>query len=136
MKARSYRDLEAGQKAMDLAVQCCRAFKCSPESDAYVLATLILRAAVAVPASIAQGHESDSKAAFIRHLSGAAGSLAKLETEIEIAERVEYIGAENAQKMLALAEVVDNLVDQLLRSAQGKGPGPLTRDKRPPISNN
>jgi len=43
---------------MDLAVQCCRAFKCSPESDAYVLATLILRAAVAVPANIAQGQES------------------------------------------------------------------------------
>ena len=136
MKGRSYRDLEAWQKAMDLAVQCCRAFKCSPESDAYVLATLILRAAVAVPSSIAQGHESDSKGACIRHLSAAGGSLAKLETQIEIAQRVDYIKLHDAQRMLALAEVVDNLVDQLLRSAQGKSPGPLTRDKRPPISNN
>ncbi len=136
MKGRSYRDLEAWQKAMDLAVQCCRAFKCSPESDAYVLATLILRAAVAVPSSIAQGHESDSKGACIRHLSAAGGSLAKLETQIEIAQRVDYIKLQDAQRMLALAEVVDNLVDQLLRSAQGKSPGPLTRDKRPPISNN
>ncbi len=128
--------MEAWQKAMDLAVQCCRAFKCSPESDAYVLAALTLRAAVAIPANIAQGHESENKAAYIRHFSVAAGSLAKLETEIEIAQRVEYISLENAQKMLALAEVVDDLVDQLLRSVQGKGPGRLTRDKRPPISNN
>lgn len=136
MHERGYRDVEAWQKAMDLAVQCCRAFKCSPESDAYVLATLILRAAVAVPANIAQGHESETKGAAIRHLSAAAGSLAKLETEIEIAQRVEYISLANVQKMLALAEVVHDLIDQLLRSAQGKGPGPLTRDKRPPISNN
>jgi len=136
MQGRGYRDLPAWQKAMDLAVQCCRAFKCSPESDAYVLATLILRAAVAVPANIAQGQESETKAACIRHLSVAAGSLAKLETEIEIAQRVEYVSLENAQKMLALAEVVNDLVDQLLRSVQSKSPGPLRRDKRPPISNN
>jgi four helix bundle protein len=97
---------------------------------------LILRAAVAVPASIAQGHESDSKAASIRHLSAAVGSLAKLETQIEIAQRVEYISLENAQSMLALAEVVDSLVEGLLRSVQGKAPGPPARDKRPPISNN
>ena len=136
MKGRGYQGLEAWQKAMDLAVQCCRAFRCSPESDAYVLATLILRAAVAIPANIAQGHESESKAATIRHLSVAIGSLAKLETEIEIAQRVEYISLENAQRMLALAEVVESLVDQLLCRAQGKGPGPLTQDTRPPISNN
>ena len=136
MKGRGYRDLEAWQKAMDLAVQCCRSFKCSHESDAYVLATLILRAAVAVPSSIAQAFESDSKGASIRHLSAAGGSLAKLETQIEIAQRVEYISLENARRMLALAEVVESLVDQLLCRAQGKGPGPMTQDTRPPISNN
>jgi four helix bundle protein len=136
VKGRGYQALEAWQKAMDLAVQCCRAFRCFPESDAYVLATLILRAAVAIPASIAQARESESKAATIRHLSAASGSLAKLETEIEIAQRVDYISLENARGILALAEEVDDLVDQLLRSVQGKGPGPLTRDKRPPISNN
>jgi four helix bundle protein len=136
MKGRGYRDLEAWQKAMDLAVQCCRSFKCSHESDAYVLATLILRAAVAVPSSIAQAYESDSKGGSIRHLSAAGGSLAKLETQIEIAQRVEYVSLENARRMLALAEVVENLVDQLLCRAQSKGPGPMTQDRRPPISNN
>ena len=64
MQGKGCRDSEAWQKAMDLVVQCGRAFKCSPESDAYVLATLILR--VAVPANIARGHESESRGACIR----------------------------------------------------------------------
>jgi len=62
--------------------------------------------------------------------SGLAG---EFETEIEIARRVEYVSLEDARKILALAEPVDDLVDQLLRSAHGKGPGTDTSQKAAPF---
>ena len=55
---------------------------------------------------------------------------------MEIAPRVEYICLENARRMLARAEVVETLINQLLCRAQGKGPSPLTQDQHPAISNN
>jgi len=55
MTIRSYRDLEVWQKAMNLVVDCYKLTSQFPKTEAYGLASQLQRAAVSVPANIAEG---------------------------------------------------------------------------------
>jgi four helix bundle protein len=80
MTVKSYRDLKVWEKAMDLVVESYRITKLLPRGEAYGLATQIQRAAVSIPANIAEGHGIDHLGDYLRHPSMAKGSLTELET--------------------------------------------------------
>ena len=88
---RSYKDLIAWQQSMELVVACYRLTEGFPSSERYGLASQLQRAAVSVPANIAEGHSRRTRGAYINHLSIAYGSLAELETHILIAGRLKYV---------------------------------------------
>lgn len=88
---KSYQDLDVWQKAMDLVVMCYKLCKKFPKHEVYGLASQLQRAAVSVPANIAEGRQRQHVKEFIQHLSIAYGSLAELETHIQIAGRLGYI---------------------------------------------
>jgi four helix bundle protein len=67
-----------------------------PKHELYGLGSQMRRAAVSVPANIAEGHIRKQTRVFLNHLSIALGSLAELQTELEIALRLGYISAEQA----------------------------------------
>lgn len=90
MSIRSYRDLIVWQKAMELVVQCYRMTRQFPESERFGLTSQLQRAAVSIPANIAEGRERGHRKEFIRHLGIARGSQAELETHFEIAIRLGY----------------------------------------------
>ncbi len=52
---KSYRDLEVWQKSMDLVVICYQMTRSFPENEIYGLTSQLQRAAVSVPANIAEG---------------------------------------------------------------------------------
>jgi four helix bundle protein len=89
-KIKSYRDLQIWQKAVDLAVHVYQITETFPKSEVYGLASQMRRAAVSVASNIAEGH-SRSQAELSRFLSIARGSLAELETQLEIAQRIGYL---------------------------------------------
>ena len=57
------------------------------QTEIYGLASQIQRAAVSIPLNIAEGHGLKQTQAYARHLAIANGSLAELETQLEIANR-------------------------------------------------
>jgi four helix bundle protein len=61
-----------------------------PKREVYSLTDQIRRAAVSVPSNIAEGQAHFSKAEFLHFLRHSCGSLAELETQILIAERLQY----------------------------------------------
>jgi len=67
-----------------------------PKHETYGLTSQMRRAAVSVPANIAEGHIRKHTKAFLNHLSIALGSLAELQTELEIALRLGYVSSEQA----------------------------------------
>jgi four helix bundle protein len=73
---------------MELAEEAYRATKKLPREETYGLQAQIRRAAVSVVSNIAEGAARDSAADFSRFLSISLGSLAELQTQILLAERL------------------------------------------------
>ena len=113
MPIRSYRDLIVWQKAMDMAVACYRLIERFPRDEKYGLALQLRRAAVSVPANIAEGRSRRGKREFARFLAIAYGSLAELETHIQLAERLGYVDASRTQPILAYSAEVGRMLNGL-----------------------
>jgi four helix bundle protein len=121
----SYRDLEVWQKAMDLVVLCYDTTRGFPKNELYGLCSQLQRAAVSIPANIAEGRHRIHSKEFIRHLSIAYGSLAELETHVLIAERIGYIDENDTEVLLGKAAEVGKMINGLRRSIEKKlTPGP------------
>lgn len=53
---KSYRDLKVWEKAMDLVVESYRVAERFPKRETFGLASQLQRAAVSIPANVAEGH--------------------------------------------------------------------------------
>ena len=90
MEVKSFRDLRVWQRAMDLVEMIYKVSVDFPRSETYGLTSQIRRAAISVPSNIAEGHSRKHTKEYLRFLSVAQGSLAELQTQIEIASRLGY----------------------------------------------
>ena len=112
----SYRDLLVWQNAMDLVSDCYRATHTFPDTERYGLTSQLQRAAVSVPANIAEGRGRDGTKEFIRHLSIANGSLVELETHLQIANRLNYLNAQNVATLLQQTTIIGKMMTRLKQS--------------------
>jgi len=88
---RNFRSLRVWQLGMELAEQVYRLSQRFPKQEMYGLTSQIQRAAVSIPANIAEGHARGATKDFLRYLAIAQGSLAELETHLMLAERIKYV---------------------------------------------
>ena len=70
-----------------------------PQVEIYGLASQIQRAAVSIPANIAEGHGRDHFGDYLHHLSVANGSLMELETHLLPCARLSYLPGNEARKL-------------------------------------
>lgn len=117
-KIRSYQDLEVWQQGMALAEDCYRLTKTFPKEEVYGMVSQIRRAAVSIPANVAEGYGREYRNQYIQFLRIAQGSLKELETHILLAMRVELITTQAAQPILAQCESTGKLLRALLRALQ------------------
>jgi four helix bundle protein len=88
---RYFRDLEAWQSAMDLAISAHSLAGQLPPTHRFELASQMRRSAISIPSNIAEGHSQRGDRVFLRHVRIALGSLAELETQVEIAIRAKLL---------------------------------------------
>jgi four helix bundle protein len=103
MTINSFRDLRVWQSGMELVIQIYRLTQSFPREEQYGLTSQMRRAAVSVPSNIAEGHARESSKEYLNHLSIVQGSLAELQTQIEIAARLDFIEAEAVLQTLELS---------------------------------
>ena len=65
-----------------------------PKSETYGLTGQMRRAAISIPCNVAEGHTRSSTKEFLQYISMAQPSLAELETELELARRLDYAPSE------------------------------------------
>jgi four helix bundle protein len=113
MAVSSYKDLIVWQKAMDLVMLVYELTKGFPKEETYGLMNQLRRAAVSVPSNIAEGHERRSTAEFRNFLSIARGSLAEVETQLLLAQRLGYLKEAQLAPTLALQVEVNKMLNAL-----------------------
>jgi four helix bundle protein len=99
-------------------VECYRATKEFPKSEVYGLASQLQRAAVSIPANIAEGRERKHSKEFIQHLSIGYSSLAELETHIQIAQRLDYINSTRTKQLLEKTGEIGRMLNALRQSIE------------------
>lgn len=113
----SYRDLEAWQEAMRLAEACYAVTADYPKSEQFGLVAQMRRAAVSIPSNLAEGHRQPRQA-FVNHLRIALGSLAELETQVELSCRLNLLKQETANVCLEHCASVGRLLNGLVRALE------------------
>ena len=85
---RAHKDLRVWQSAIALVEDVYRLTSTFPRDEQFGLTSQMRRAAVSVPSNIAEGSARQSTKELLHFLSMAAGSLAELDTQLEIALRL------------------------------------------------
>src|SRR2546430_11894359 len=116
----SYRDLQVWQRGMDLVVESYRLTEKLPKAELYGLVSQIRRAAVSIPANIAEGHGRYHTREFLRHLSIAKGSLIELETELIAAGRLGFIPEPDVRSALNATAELGRMLAGLTRSLRAR----------------
>ena len=86
----------------------------------YGLCSQMQRAAVSIPSNIAEGHARNSTKEFLHFLSIALGSIAELETQIILAERLNYIKTEKSMMMQKKLDELGKMIRGLQKSLKAK----------------
>jgi four helix bundle protein len=117
---RSFRDLDAWRVAMDLSLLVYRVAKGLPDSERFELSSQMRRAAVSVPANIAEGHSCGEDGRYIHHLRIALGSLGELETHVEIAKRLAMVSGASIVETEKQIARTGQVLHGLLRARRAK----------------
>lgn len=99
-KVTRYRDLRVWQEGVELSVYIYRVTNEFSKTEQFGLTSQMRRAAVSVPSNIAEGFNRSTRE-FGRFLQIALGSLAELETQIEIAVRIGYLAESGKSELCA-----------------------------------
>jgi four helix bundle protein len=94
-QARRHHDLEVWCDALDLVEAIYRITSSFPTDERFGLTSQLRRAAVSVPSNIAEGSARRTRAELLQFLYVARGSLAEIETQIQIARRLSYLAADD-----------------------------------------
>jgi four helix bundle protein len=105
-KVSHFREPQVWQRGMDVVEMVYRASADFPKPELYGLTSQLRRAAVSVPSNIAEGHSRTSTRDYLNHLSMAQGSLAEVQTQLEIAKRLGYITDQHINPILAEAAIL------------------------------
>jgi four helix bundle protein len=101
---------------MELVVNIYSHTRASPKEEIYGLTSQMRRSAVSVPSNIAEGKGRSTdrdRAAFFCH---ARGSRLELETQILIAQHLEYVAQPDAANLLENSAQLGRMLNSLIQS--------------------
>ena len=112
---RPHQKLEAWTKSIDLVVEVYKATERFPTEEKFSLTSQLRRAAVSVPANIAEGAGRHSAKEFAHFVSNAQGSASELETELIIDYRLGYLSETLFSQLITSLDRIGRLITGLSR---------------------
>lgn len=114
---KSFKDLVVWQKSSDLAALIYSITEKFPRSELYGLTNQMRRSTVSISSNIAEGFKRNHKKEKLQFYNIAYGSAAELESQIEIALKLNFISTEDYQKLTAPIIEISKMLNGLIKSA-------------------
>jgi len=113
-----YKNLDVWKVSMELVKEIYLVTKLFPKDEIYALTSQLKRAAVSVPANIAEGLGRQYKKDTIQFLHISRGSLYEVETLLNVAQMTNIINDEHFTKMNSLIEKTLQLLNGFINYNQ------------------
>jgi four helix bundle protein len=115
---KGFHKLIVWQKAHQLVLLVYKFSESFPKSELFGLVSQLRRAAVSVPANIAEGYAAGGKGQFGRFLDIAQGSLAEVEYYLVLSRDLKYINEKQCDEAENLRGEVGFLLYRLIKSLE------------------
>lgn len=111
-----FRDLIVWQKAYSFALGVYKATRDFPKTEIYGITNQIHRAAISIPANIAEGYERQHRKEYIQFLMIAKGSLGEVETYLMLAKDLGYLTEDQYNELQGQRQEAGKLLRGLINS--------------------
>lgn len=118
LSGKNYRDLDVWQVSMELAEEVYKLTDEMPAEEKFTLTKQIRNSATSISANIAEGSGRGGTSELIYFLWGVNGSRCEMESRLELARRLKYIGDIDAA--LERSERVGRMLAKLISSLKSK----------------
>jgi four helix bundle protein len=112
---RPHEKLEVWSRAVDFVTVVYQMTDGFPKEEKFGLTSQIRRAAVSIPANIAEGAGRDSPREFTHFLSNAQGSASELATELLIARRLGFLSEKDYPRLNSELDSIGRMIFGLSR---------------------
>jgi len=112
---RPHQKLDVWKKSIDFVVELYTATDRFPKDERFGLTSQLRRAAVSIPANIAEGAGRKSAREFAHFLSNSQGSASEVETELLIAYRLHYLSDETFQRLSSSLDEIGRMLTGLVK---------------------
>ena len=116
MLEKPHKKLDVWHKSIDLVQKIYELTQLFPKTEDYGLTNQMRRAAVSIPANIAEGAARQTKKEFVQFLHMAQGSLSELDTHLEISNKLQYTGKKDFGDIPLLMNDIDKMLTGLIKS--------------------
>ncbi|MBI3418758.1 MAG: four helix bundle protein [Proteobacteria bacterium] len=118
----SYKDLEVWKKGRGLVKKIYQVTSRFPAGEQYGLVSQMRRAAVSIPANLAEGNARAFKKEYIHFVSIAFGSATELETLLLLASDLEFISSDQFKELNDEIGSVLRMLNKLIQSLRNPSP--------------
>jgi four helix bundle protein len=113
MKVTSHRELDAWDVSMEIAESVYALARQMPKQEEFRLTSQMIRAAISIPANIAEGHARATRKDYAHFISIAKGSASELETLLLLANRAALLAPGATTPVLEKVDRVARMLNRL-----------------------
>ncbi len=117
----SYKDLLVWQKSMDVVTDIYKLTQSFPKEEMYGITSQIRRAVVSIPSNIAEGQARKYNQQFYHFLAIANGSIAEVETQLELCKRLGYVKTDVSnifESLDSIGKMISKLQKSILKASE------------------
>ena len=114
-KIKNFQDLRIWQKGIEVVKDIYILTKKFPKEELYGLTSQMRRSAVSIPSNIAEGFRRYHNKEYKQFLYIALGSCAELETQIIIANELDYINNTDKTEVIEKIKYICRMINKLIK---------------------
>lgn len=117
---KTHKDLNVWQESITLVTLIYEKTKSFPKDELFSLTSQIRRCAISIPSNIAEGAARESNKEFLRFLFIAQGSISELDTQLLIANNLDFLSKEDYSQIIEKLVSVRKMLAGLIKFRKDK----------------